>query len=175
MTVQTDKSLTNDLICASEWFSIRRDAERGEYVASAGDEVLIVALNAAGEVLLAREPAAAFGEPVLILPGGQVEMGVSNAEMANRELQEELGYRAARLDSLGELLPWAKYLAVRSFVYLGRDLHESSLPGDETYAIGLERVALADFETLIDTGRLRDARAIAALYLARRYLQREGM
>jgi hypothetical protein len=93
--------------------------------------------------------------------------------MANRELQEEVGYRADRLDFLGELRPWSKYLAVRTRVYLARDLRESALPGDEAYEIGVERVPLAAFEALVDQGRLRDARAIAALHLARRFLEDE--
>ena len=33
-----------------------------------------------------------------------------------------IGYHAGRVDFLGELQPWSKYLAVRSFVYLGREL-----------------------------------------------------
>ncbi|HRW10267.1 MAG TPA: NUDIX domain-containing protein [Caldilineaceae bacterium] len=162
----------SQVLHASDWFSIRTNAKGDEYVASTGDEVLVVALTANGDVLLSIEPSAAFSEPTLILPGGQVEPNVPNAEMANRELQEEIGYRANQLDFLGELHPWSKYLAVRTFVYLARDLQESSLPGNEEYEIGVESVPLSSFETLIVGGRLRDARVIAALFLARTFLQR---
>lgn len=157
----------------NQWFALERD-ERGEsYIRPTSDEVLVVALDSSGDVLLASEPSAAFGEPVLILPGGCTEPGERHAETANRELQEELGFRAARLDPLGELWPWSKYLQVRSHVYLARDLTPSRLDGDESYEIGGERVPLAQFESLIAAGRLRDARAIAGLYLARAFLTRE--
>lgn len=159
----------------TRWFSIRTGAAGEEFLASTGDEVLMVALDAAGDVLLSVEPSAAFGAPTLILPGGQVESEVPNAEQANRELQEEIGYRADRVDFLGELHPWSKYLAVRSFVYLGRELSESKLEGDEEYAIGVERVPLSNFENLIKNGRLHDARAIAGLSLARYFLENESM
>ena len=92
----------------TDWFSIRADAAGDEYVASTGDEVLVVPLTAAGEVLLAVEPSPAFGKAVRILPGGQVEPELTLAEVANKELQEEIGCRAGRLDPLGELWPRAK-------------------------------------------------------------------
>jgi len=155
----------------TDWFSIRADAAGDEYVASTGDEVLVVPLTAAGEVLLAVEPSPAFGTAVRILPGGQVEPDLTLAEVANKELQEEIGYRASRLDSLGELWPWAKYLAVRSHLFLARDLTPSKLAGDEGYVVGVERMPLAELETWINDGRLRDARAIAGLFLARAYLR----
>ena len=62
------------------------------------------------------------------------------------ELQEEIGYRAGRLDYLGELWPWAKYLAVRSF--LARELTPSKLMGDEGYEVGVEQLPLAELETV---------------------------
>ena len=89
----------------SDWFSIRAGAAGDEYVASTGDEVLVVPLTDAGEVLLAVEPSPAFGVAVRVLPGGQVEPGLALAEVANKELQEEIGYRAGRLDFLGEQWP----------------------------------------------------------------------
>ena len=157
----------------TEWFSIRTDAGGDEYVASTGDEVLVVPLTDAGEVLLATEPSPAFGITVRILPGGQVEPGLTLAEVANKELQEEIGCRAGRLDSLGELWPWAKYLAVRSHLFLARDLAPSKLAGDEGYVIGVEAMPLAELEAWIADGRLRDGRAIAGLFLARAYLRAE--
>ena len=157
----------------SDWFSIRTDAAGDEYVASTGDEVLVVPLTADSEVLLAVEPSPAFGTAVRILPGGQVEPHLTLAEVANKELQEEIGYRAGRLDPLAELWPWAKYLAVRSHLFLARDLAPSKLAGDEGYVIGVEAMPLAELEAWIADGRLRDGRAIAGLFLARAYLRAE--
>jgi ADP-ribose diphosphatase len=137
----------------------------------AADEALIAPLASDGDVLLSVEPAPAFnGESTLILPGGIVEPNETPSAAANRELQEEIGYKAGRLDLLGELRPYSKYLSVRSFVYLARDLSPGRLTGDEGYEIEVERVPLGDFESLIVDGRLRDARVIAALFLARNFV-----
>jgi ADP compounds hydrolase len=154
-----------------EYLSICLDATGTEFAQTA-DEVLVVPLTSDGEILLTVEPSAAFDEPVLLLPGGTVEPGESLEETANRELQEEIGFRAGRLDFLAELRPYSKYLRVRSVVYLGRDLTPSRLEADEAYPIGVKRVPIREFEAEIAGGRLRDARVIAALYLTQRFLDR---
>jgi len=152
------------------YFSLALDENGIEYVYT-GNEVLIIPFTAEEEVILTIEPSAAFGEPTVILPGGETEPDEEHPATARRELQEEIGYDAHRLDFLGELRPFSKYLTVRSFVYLARELIPSQLPGDEDYPIDLERVPLAAFESLIADGRLLDARVIAALYMARTFLQ----
>jgi len=158
----------NTIVYQGEYFSIRHDGD-SEFVHT-GDEVLVVPLTEAGEVIVISEPAPAFGEHALLVPGGEVEPAEPHIETANRELQEEIGYKAGRLDFLGELRPFSKYLTVRSFVYLARDLAPSYLQGDEGYTIATERVVLAEFERLISAGRLRDARVIAALFMARQFV-----
>ena len=135
------------------------------------NEALIVPVTDQGEVLLTIEPSPAFQVPMLLLPGGIVEPTEKPEQAALRELQEEIGFTAARLDALGELRPWSKYLALQSLVYLARGLTPSHLEGDEDYPILVEAVPLADFERLMQAGRLLDARVIAALYLARAFLQ----
>lgn len=158
-----------EVLYQGNYFSIVADATHGEYVRCDG-EVLVVPLDDDGSVILTSEPSAAFGEPTLILPGGATKPGAPNAEMANAELQEEIGFQAGRLDFLGELRPFSKYLTVQTFVYLARDLAPAQTQGDEAYKIGVERVPFAEFEVLIAAGRLLDARVIAALYLARAFL-----
>lgn len=152
------------------YYSIRTNKQGEEFV-FATNEVLIIPISPEGDVLLTIEPSPAFDEPVLGLPGGEVEPGEALDETASRELQEEIGYAPGRLDFLGEVRGFSKYIAVRSFIYLGRDLTASRLKGDENYTIEIERVPFSTFEDLITAGRLLDARIIAALYSAKRFLQ----
>lgn len=154
----------------NRYFALDRDEHNTLFI-RCPDEVMTIPIDENGDVLLAVEPAPAFGQDVWVFSGGTVEPGEPHETTANRELQEELGLAAGRLDYLGQLWPWSKYLTVRSDLYLARDLTESRLAGDEGYAIGVARVPLAAFEQYITSGRLRDARIIAGLYLARAYLQ----
>jgi ADP-ribose diphosphatase len=167
-------SEANEVARLDPWLALRRSNETREvYVESASDEVLVVALAPGDEVLLTREPSAAFGGPVALLPGGGVRPGEDREVTANRELQEELGWAASQFNYLGEVRPWSKYLTVRSYIYLARGLSESRLDGDEQYAIASARILLSDLDSLVRNSALLDARVIAGLYLARAFLERE--
>lgn len=162
------------ILGGDQWMTLCQN-EQGILFTRMGDAALVVPLTTDGDVLLITEPSPAYGGLVLYLPCGNVEPGEVPADTANRELQEEIGYRAGRLDSLGQLHPSIKYVECRQHIYLGRDLTPSKLQGDEgaDWPITVEAVSLARFEELIAAGRLCDSTVIAALYLARDFLSRE--
>ena len=134
-----------------------------------GDGVLVVPLDEDGNVLLAVERSAAFNQDMLLLVGGSVEPGEPLEQTANRELQEELGWRAEQIVFLGEVRPF-KYLASRQFVFLARGLTPSKLEGDELYPIATRKIPLDSFISLCVDGELYDAPSIAGLCLAKNML-----
>lgn len=151
-------------------FSIASADSQQQYI-RAGDNVMSVPLTDTGMVIFIVEPSPAFRENVLYLPSGRIEPNETIEIAANREMQEEIGYKAERQDYLGEMRPWVKYLQSRTFIFLARHLTPSKLHGDEIYAISTELVPLTQFERVIDAGRLYDSTVIAALYRARHFLQ----
>lgn len=155
-------------ILCDPYFTLMADAEGVGFV-HCGDGVLVVPLTADGQVLLAVERSPAFDREILTLAGGSVEAGELLRETANRELQEELGWRAERIDFLGELHPF-KYLDSRQFVFLARELAPSKLEGDEPHPVHTRSAPLDGWPDLCMRGELQDALAIAALCLAQRYL-----
>ena len=154
-------------------FSLRINDQGKEFIYT-GNEVLTVPITEQREVILIQESSAAFGIPVLVLSGGKSSADENHSETAIRELREEIGYAARRLDYLGELHPYSKYLTVRSFVYLAQDLVPSKLEDEYNEVEQIQRVPLAQFEQLIADGYLQDARVIAALYMARNFLKQQA-
>lgn len=163
------------LVYQHKWMIIREDRHETPFFdMSPADGTMVVALTESGDVLLLSEFSPAYDRPVRFLPGGAIDPGESALESANRELQEEAGFKAARLDALGEIYPFMKYMHGCYYVFLARDLTLSKLEGDETTEIIVEAISFAGFETLIASGQIQDSSVIAALYLARSFLAKEN-
>jgi ADP-ribose diphosphatase len=167
------KGPSTKLVCAHKWISLHEN-ENGNGFIKMGDAVMTVPLFEDGTVLFVREYSVAYDEQVLYLPSGAVETDEPLEVTANREMQEEAGYKAARLDYLGELRPGIKYAQWRFLIFLAQDLSESRLEGDEPWEIEIERYPLAHVEKLVAEHRLQDSTVIAALWLAQKHLASAG-
>jgi ADP-ribose diphosphatase len=163
------------LVHQHKWTLIREDKHGTPFFdMTPADGTMVVALTAAGDIVLQTEFSPAYDRFVYYLPGGAIDPGESAAESANRELQEEAGFKAARLDYLGAFYPFMKYMRGCFQVFLARDLTPSKLQGDETTEISVKPIPFADFEQLIADGRLQDSSVITALFMARSFLAKES-
>jgi ADP-ribose pyrophosphatase len=108
------------------------DGGRRRYpVLQLGESAAVVPLTGAGEIILVRQYRHVPGEFCWEIPGGGVQAGESPEAAAQRELREEVGYRAGRLDRLGTFWPNNAYLDEVIHVYLAADLAEDPLPADQ--------------------------------------------
>lgn len=136
--------------------------------------VMVVALNANNELLLIREYAAGLHEYVLTLPKGLIDPGEDALTAANRELQEEVGFGARQLYPLKRLSSAPNYMGHRMDVILARDLYPSKLEGDEPEPLELVTWPLARIDELVALEEFCEGRAVAALFLARHWLDTEA-
>jgi ADP-ribose pyrophosphatase len=131
------------------------------------DEVVgIVPLDSEGNVILVRQFRLPAKEMLLEIPAGGVDAGESPEEAAQRELQEETGYRAAQLDRLAGFFVSPGYCTEFIHVFLATDLSESVIAADDDENIALERMPLPQAVQLIHTGQIKDGKSIVGLLLA---------
>ena len=148
----------------------RRQYER---LLSSASSVLVVPLQ--GEtLLLTREYAAGFDRYELGFPKGVVDPGEEPAAAANRELQEEVGYASHRIDHLQTVSLAPGYIQHVTHIHLARDLYEQRAQGDEPEPVEVVPWPLAEAEALLTHPEFSEARAIAALWLLRRFLGSGG-
>ncbi|PMR73159.1 ADP compounds hydrolase NudE [Billgrantia endophytica] len=129
--------------------------------------VMIIAMPDPEHVLLIREYAAGFEDYVLTLPKGLVDPGEDMITAANRELMEECGFGASRIEPLVELSLAPNYMRHRMQVLLATELYPRRLPGDEPEPLVVETHALEELPALLLREDFHEARAIAALFIAR--------
>ncbi len=135
------------------------------------DTALIVPVTTNLEVIFVKEFFVAINQYSLSLPKGRIDEGHEPLETANKELQEEIGYKANKLERLATLTMSPGYLTQKTHVFLARDLIESKLEGDELEPLEIIKHPLKEFEELIEKGDLQEARVITALYLAKNKLK----
>ena len=133
--------------------------------------VTLLAVDADDRVYFVRQYRHPAGRELLELPAGTLDPEEAPETCAERELQEEAGYRPRRLQRLGGFFLAPGYCTEYQHVFLATDLEPSVLEGDED-AIHPVALPLEEALRLIRTGQIEDAKTIAALLL---YLEsREG-
>ncbi|MEO1290481.1 MAG: NUDIX domain-containing protein [Chloroflexota bacterium] len=169
--------MTKQQLCGNQWISLWQ-SESGTVTVKMDDGVTIVPINDDGNVIMISEPSVAYdGLRSLLLPTGGIEADEPPAETANRELQEEIGLKANKLDFLGILYSSIKYVEMKSHVFLARDFVPAELEGDEPEGwIQFEDpMPLSDIEAKIAEGKLLNAETISALFMARSFLEKEQL
>ncbi len=172
------KRLSEKVIFQTKLFTIKDTVlqlDNGEQVTyqimEKGDTALIVPIDKDGNLILVKEFYNAINQYQLGLPKGRIEEGLDELETANKELQEEIGFKAGKLDNLGIVTMSPGYLTQKTHIFLARDLKESKLEGDEPEELEVIKYPFDEFETLIDEGKLTESRMISALYLARKFIK----
>lgn len=138
-----------------------REAVR-EFVIHPG-AVVILPLFSNQELLMIRQKRFAVGESLLELPAGTLEADENPVDCANRELLEETGYRAGRIEPLTTFYTSPGILSEVMHAFVARELAHVGQNLDETEQIDVEPMTLSKVTELLRTGQLRDAKTIATL------------
>lgn len=119
-----------------------------------------------GTVVLVRQyrhPAVRY---LLEAPAGTLADGERPEVGAARELQEELGLVAERLDKLSEFFVSPGFLEEKMWVYLATGLTEGKQLLDDDEILEIVRLPIADAPEMITSGEIQDAKTIIGLILA---------
>ena len=127
-------------------------------------------VDADGAVVLVRQWRYPLGRASLEIPAGRIEPGDDPEAAARRELEEEAGLRAGRVEPLAELFVAPGYSTERIYVYLARELAPVPQRLDEDEVVELVRMSLDEALSAVDSGEIDDAKTVVALVRARRAL-----
>lgn len=125
--------------------------------------VAILPITDKGELLLISQWRRAAGKILLEIPAGTLEVGEESAACAQRELQEETGFRAACLTPFGGCFSAPGFCTEYLHLFLATKLEPAPLPHDEEEAIDLAPCPLDIALKMIDNGEICDAKTIVAI------------
>ena len=127
----------------------------------------VVPIDDQGRVILVRQYRHATGSWLLEVPAGKLDHpGESPEDCARREVEEETGFRAGEMTSLGWIWVTPGYSYEKIWLYLARRLTPvpASLQPDEVLTV--EPLPLDDAVRRAASGEIVDAKSVCALLRA---------
>ena len=127
---------------------------------------VIIPVHDDGTVSLVRQyrhPAVRY---LLEVPAGTLADGERPDAGAARELEEELGLIAERLEKLSEFFVSPGFLEEKMWIYLATGLSQGKPQPDEDEVLDVVRLPSGDALEMITSGEIQDAKTIIGLILA---------
>ncbi len=161
-------------------FKIRRDhmktpdgRETKFDIVEHGGSVILIPVDHDGNLLFVRQYRHAAGRDLLELPAGTRDGDEPYEECAAREIREETGMEAGTLKKVGEFFLAPGYSTEFMQVFLATDLKHNPLEADDDEFLSVEKIPVNKAIEMAEHGEMPDAKSLAALLLARSFI--EGM
>ena len=138
-----------------------KNAQR-EYVEHRGG-VAVLAVDEKGMVPLVRQFRYPLGGHLWEIPAGKLEAGERPDEAIRRELKEEAGLVAGKMESLGSFYPTCGYSNEIIRLYLATDLTYVGAKPDEDEFLELKYVPLDALYQKCLSGEIRDGKTLVAV------------
>lgn len=166
------------IVASSRFFKVESvdlefsNGETREFERMAGSgqgAVMIAPITDDDHFLLIREYAAGTHSYQLGFPKGLIDPGENPVEAGNRELQEEVGMKAAVFSPLKQLAMAPTFFDAHMHVLIAQDLTESRLEGDEPEPLEVVKWSFDNIEELLAREDFCEARSVSALLLLERW------
>lgn len=146
--------------CDDAQLSDGRPCKR-ELVEHSGGACVLCVID--GKVVLVRQFRYAYGEELLEIPAGKLNAGEDPLVAAKRELEEETGLVAKRLEHLYTLYPTPGYTNEKIYIYRAFDVERGEQHLDEGELLNVVFLPLDEAIAMVRRGEIRDAKTIVAL------------
>ncbi len=137
-----------------------------------GGAAAVVPVGEDGDVTLVRQYRHAARESWLLeVPAGTLRPGEEPATCAHRELAEEVGLAAGRLEELGSIWTTPGFTDERIWLFLARDLAPAAQALDPAEVLSVVRIPLDEAVERALDGELADGKSVCALLRAAAFLR----
>ena len=124
----------------------------------------VIAVNDEGKLLMVRQYRNALDRETLEIPaGGLNSIDEPTDVAAARELEEETGYKACKLELLITIRTTVAFCNEKIDVYVATDLKPSRQNLDEDEFIGVETYSIEELAQMVYDCKIQDGKTIASL------------
>jgi ADP-ribose pyrophosphatase len=117
-------------------------------------------------IALVKQYRHAAQEYLLEIPAGTLSPGEAAEIGAARELEEEIGVRAKRIEKLSEFYVSPGFLTEKMNLFMATDLTETAQNLDEDEFLSIERMSFPEAFEKVRNNEIQDAKTIIGLLLA---------
>ncbi len=128
--------------------------------------VALAAVTPEGKMVMVRQYRKAAEKVVLEVPAGKIEKGEDHRLTAERELKEETGYTAGKIEQIASFYTSIGYSTEIIYLYFATDLTPGETNFDDNEAIEVMEYDLPELKRMVLSGEIEDAKTIAAILLA---------
>jgi ADP-ribose pyrophosphatase len=145
---------------------IEGEVEYEREIVSHNGSAVIVPVFEDKTVALVKQYRHAAGKYLWEIPAGSLNKAELPEIGAKRELEEEVGATAGKLELLTEFYVSPGFLSEKMFVFLATDLTETAQNLEEDELIEIEKLSFTESFDMIRRGEIEDAKTIVGLILA---------
>lgn len=119
-----------------------------------------------GDIIMVRQYRYPVGRVTLEIPAGKLDfVGEDPTSCAVRELEEETGYRAERLEKLTTVATTVGFSDEYIHLYMAEGLISGKQHTDEDEFLNVVRIPLQEAVEMVQDGRIVDAKTITSILL----------
>ena len=126
--------------------------------------VAVMALTEEEKIVLVRQFRKALEKTILEIPAGKLEKDEEPLDSAHRELEEETGYQARKLEKVVSFYTSPGFADEEIHLHWATGLEKGAFNPDEDEFVELVELSLDECFKRIETGDICDAKTIFAIY-----------
>jgi len=137
--------------------------------------VAILPINQENKIICIKQWRRAAQTILLEIPAGVLEKDEDPLTAAQRELQEEIGFRPGELIPLGGIYTAPGFCTEYIHFFIGKDLTYDPLWADDTDYIDIVSYSLEELLSLVGKGEIADSKTLSALFLYQQWLKNQEL
>ncbi len=123
----------------------------------------IIPIDNDGNIIFVRQYRHPALEHILEIPAGTLEKDEDPYDCAERELEEETGFKASKIEFLTKMYSAVGFCTEMLHIYIAEGLYEGKQNLDEDEFVAIEKYSLDESVEMIFNGKIKDSKTMVAI------------